>query len=76
MTEYTALSIASRSKIQSQFNEARESEGQWHHLGHMQVCISLQTDNYVSIPLLFSVFFRPDALPANSIDSRQAIKLQ
>jgi len=31
------------------FTEARGSEWQWHHLGHMQVCIS---------------FYRPDALPA------------
>ena len=23
------------------FTEARDSEWQWHHLGHMQVCISL-----------------------------------
>ena len=28
------------------FTEARDSERQWHQLGHMQVCISLQTDNH------------------------------
>ena len=27
------------------YTEARESEWQWHQLGHMQVCTSLQTDN-------------------------------
>jgi len=27
------------------FTEARDSEWQWHKLGHMQVCTSLQTDN-------------------------------
>jgi len=27
------------------FAEARDSEWQWHQLGHMQVCTSLQTDN-------------------------------
>jgi len=30
------------------FTEATDSEWQWHQLGHMQVCISLQTDNHVS----------------------------
>ena len=32
------------------FTEARGSEWQWHHLGHMQVCTSLQTDNHASTP--------------------------
>jgi len=44
------------------FTEARDSEWQWHQLGHMQVCTSLQTDNHASIPP--QVFYRPDALPA------------
>jgi len=30
------------------FTEARDSEWQWHQLGHMQVSISLQTDNHAS----------------------------
>ena len=38
------------------------SEWQWHQLGHMQVCTSLQTHNHAStLPLSF---YRPDALPA------------
>jgi len=44
------------------FTEARDSEWQWHQLGHMQVCTSLQTDNYASTSPLS--FYRPDALPA------------
>jgi len=44
------------------FAEARDSEWQWHQLGHMQVCILLQTDNHTSTPPLF--FYRSDALPA------------
>ena len=44
------------------FTEARDSEWQWHQLGHMQVCTSLQTDTHASTPPL--VFYRPDALPA------------
>jgi len=55
-------------KTNLDFTEARESEWQWNQLGHMQVCTSLQTDNYVSTPSFkFSytqVFYRPDALPA------------
>jgi len=34
------------------FTEARDSEWQWYQLGHMQVCISLQTDNHASTPPL------------------------
>ena len=30
--------------------EARDSEWQWHQLGHVQVCTSLQTDNHTSTP--------------------------
>jgi len=44
------------------FIEARDSEWQWHQLGHMQVCTLLQTDNHANTPPLF--FYRPDALPA------------
>ena len=44
------------------FTEARDSEWQWHQLGHTQVCTSLQTDNHASTPPLS--FYRPDALPA------------
>ena len=43
--------------------QARDSEWQWHQLGHMQVCTSLQTNNHASNPPR-SVFYRPDALPA------------
>ena len=34
------------------FTEARDSEWQWHQLGYMQVCTSLQTDNHISTPPL------------------------
>jgi len=44
------------------FTEARVNEWQWHHLGHIQVCTSLQTDNHTSTPPLS--FYWPDALPA------------
>jgi len=45
------------------FAEARDSEWQWHQLGHMQVCTLLQTDNHTNTPTTL-FFYRPDALPA------------
>ena len=57
------MSWYQKGKTNLDFNEARDSEWQWHlQLGHMQVCTSLQTDNHASIPPLS--FYRPDALPA------------
>jgi len=48
------------------FTEARDSEWQWHLLGHMQVCTSLQTDNHTSTPpLLFFFTGRMPFLPPN-----------
>jgi len=47
------------------FTEARDSEWQWHQLGHMQVCASLQTDNYTSTPLLSFFTGRMPFLPPN-----------
>jgi len=45
------------------FTEARDSEWQWHQLGHMQDYTLLQADNHASTPLL-SFLYGPDALPA------------
>jgi len=44
-----------KDKTNLDFTEARDSEWQWHQLGHMQVCTSLQTDNHTSTH--HSVFF-------------------
>jgi len=44
------------------FTEARDSEWQWHQLGRMQVCTSVQANNHASTPPLS--FYRPDALVA------------
>jgi len=51
-----------RGKTNLDFTETTDSEWQWHQLGHMQVCTSLQTDNHANTSPLG--FFRPDALPA------------
>ena len=47
------------------FTEARDSEWQWHQLGHMQVCISLQTDNLARTPPLSFFTGRMPFLPPN-----------
>ena len=57
----TWVSQYQKGKTNLDFTEARDSEWQWHQLGHMQVCTSLQTDNHVSTPPV--IFYRPDALP-------------
>ena len=41
-----------KGKTNLDFTEARDSEWQWHQLGHMQVCTLLQTDNHARIPPL------------------------
>jgi len=53
-----------KGKTNLDFTEARDSEWQWHQLGHMQVCTSLQTDNHACTPPLNYTTYRPDALPA------------
>ena len=53
-----------KGKTNLDFTGARDSEWQWHQLGHMQVCASLQTDNHATTPPLS--FYRLDAfLPPN-----------
>jgi len=50
------------------FTEARDSERQWHQLGHMQVCKPLQTDNHASTPpLSFLQAGCPSCRPTNSV---------
>jgi len=48
----TQVSRYQKSKTNLDFTEARDSEWQWHQLGHMQACTSLQTDNHASTPPL------------------------
>jgi len=57
-----------KDKINLDFTEARDSEWQWHQLGHMQVCTSLQTDNHAAPH--HSVFYRPDARRAGNYYQR------
>jgi len=43
-----------KGKTNLDFTEARDSEWQWHQLGHMQVCTSLQTDNHANTAQFFT----------------------
>ena len=52
------MSRYQKGKTNLDFSEARDSEWQWHQLGHMQVCTLLQTDkNACTPPLSFSHSF-------------------
>jgi len=48
----TWVSRYQKGKTNLDFTGARDSEWQWHQLGHRQVCTSLQTDNHASTPPL------------------------
>ena len=61
-TGTTQVSQYQKGKTILDFTEAKDSQWQWHQLGHMQVRTLLQTDNHASTPPLS--FFRPDAIPA------------
>jgi len=43
-----------KGKTNLDFTEARNSEWQWHQLGHMQVSTSLQTDMQVAVAQFFT----------------------
>jgi len=63
-----------KGKTNLDFTGARDSEWQWHQLGHMQVCTSLQTDNHTSTPLLsFLQAGRPSCHPINSVKALKAL---
>ena len=52
----------------------QESEWQWHQLGHMQVCTSLQTDDHASTPpLSFLHVGCPSCRPTNSVKALKTV---
>ena len=73
LSETTRVSRYQKGKTNLDFTEARNSEWQWHQLGHMQVCILLQTDNHASIPP-FSLLQAgcPSCCPTNSVEALKA----
>ena len=61
----TRVSRYQKGKTNLDFTVARDSEWQWHQLGHMQVCTSLQTDNHTSTPTLCFFTGQMAFLPPN-----------
>jgi len=54
------------------FSEARDSEWQWHQLGHMQVCTALQTNSHSSSqPLTFFTGWMPFLPPSQQRQSTE-----
>ena len=69
----TWVSQYQKGKSNLDFTGARDSESQWHQLGHMQVCTSLQTDNHASTPpLRFLQAGCPSCHPTNSVKALKA----
>ena len=69
----TRVSRYQKGKTNLDYTEARDSEWQWHQLGHMQVCTSLQTNNHASTPQLsFLQAGCPSRPPTNSVKALKA----
>jgi len=69
----TRVSRYQKGKTNPDFTEARDGEWQWHQLGHMQFCTSLQTDNHASTPPLgFLQAGCPSCHPTNSVSALKA----
>ena len=69
----TQVNRYQKCKTNLNFTEARDSEWQWHQVGHMQVCTSLQTDNHASIPpLSFLQAGCPSCHPTISVEALKA----
>jgi len=70
----TRVSQYQKGKTNLDFTGARDSEWHWHQLGHMQVCISLQTDSHASTPpLSFLQAGCPSCRPTNSAKALKAL---
>ena len=70
----TQVSQYQKGKTNLDFTEARHSEWQWHQLGHMQDCTSVQTDNHTSTPpLSFLQAGCPSCRPTNSVKALKAV---
>ena len=74
LSRTTRVSRYQKGKTNLEFTEARESEWQWHPLGHMQVCTSLQTDNHASTrPLSVLQAGCPSCRTTNSVKALKAV---
>ena len=69
----TRVSWYQKGKTNLDFTGARDSEWQWHQLGYMQVCTSLQTDNHASTPPICLLQAGcPSCRPTNSVKALKA----
>ena len=69
----TRVSRYQKGKTNLDFTGARDSEWQWHQLGHMQVCTLLLTDNHaITLPLCFLQAGCPSCRPTNSVKALKA----
>jgi len=76
-SETTRVSQYQKGKTSLDFTEARDSDWQWHQLGCMQVCISLQTDNHACTqPLSFLQGVCPSCCQTNSVKALKAPALK
>ena len=72
----TRVSQYQKGKTNLDFTGARDSEWQWHQLGHMHVCTSLQTDNHASTqPLSFYTGRMPFLAPNQQRQSTEVAKV-
>ena len=65
LSRTTQVSRYQKGKTNLDLTEARDSEWQWHQLGDMQVCTSLQTDSHAGTPPLSFFTGRMPFLPPN-----------
>ena len=72
----TRVSRYRKGETNLDFTEARDSEWQWHQLGHMQVCNSLQTDSHASTPPLSFFTGRMPFLSPNRVKALKAYLLR
>ena len=70
LSRTTRVSRYQKERTNLDFTEARDSEWQWHQLGHMQVCTSLQTDNHPTDQFLQARC--PSRHPTNSVKALKA----
>ena len=76
LSRTTRVSPYQKGKTNLDFTEARDSEWQWHQLGHIQVCISLQTDNLARTPPLSFLQARcPSCHQTNSVKALKAMNI-
>ena len=68
----THVSQYQKGRTNLDFTEARDSEWQWHQLGHMQVCHLLQTTTPASHHSVFLQAGCPSCRPTNNIKALKA----